>query len=137
LPQVVANARGLIAESAVADRIEFRAGDFFEEVPGPADCIILRHVLHDWDDAQSTNIVQNSAKALTEGGSLLIVEKVIQPGNEPSFVKLLDLNMMAIGGKERTERQYRHLLDRAGIPLHQIHETPGPIDLIEARHGSP
>jgi len=133
LPQVVANARQLLANSPVLDRIEFQPGDFFEEVQGDADCIVLRHVLHDWDDEQSTTILENASKSLAKGGSLLIVEKVIRPGNEPSFVKLLDLNMMAIGGKERTELQYRTLLERAGIHLHWIHETPGPIDVIEAR----
>ena len=84
-------------------------------------------------ELQSTTILENASKALANGGSLLIVEKVIRPGNEPSFVKLLDLNMMAIGGKDHTELQYRSLLERAGLHLHQIHETPGPIDVIEAR----
>ena len=133
LPQVVDNARQLLAESDVANRVEFHSGDFFDKVPSEADCIILRHVLHDWDDEGSKAILQNSSKALHKGGSLLIVEKVIRPGNEPSFAKLLDLNMMAIGGKERTELQYRRLLEQAEIKLHRIHETPGPIDLIEAR----
>lgn len=133
LPQVVANARRLLGETELVDRIEFQAGDFFDKIPVQADCVILRHVLHDWDDEKSASIIQNSSKALQEGGSLLIVEKVIRPGNEPSFAKLLDLNMMAIGGKERTEPQYRRLLEQAGMKLHQITETPGPIDLIEAR----
>ena len=40
--------------------------------------------------------------------------------------------MLAIGGKERTERQYRDLLDAAGLKLVAIHATPGPIDVVEA-----
>jgi SAM-dependent methyltransferase len=132
LPQVVEHARSVLAEHAVASRIDFRPGDFFEEIPGRADCIVLRHVLHDWDDERSARILANARRALTEGGSLLVVEKVITPGNEPGFVKLLDLNMMAIGGKERTEAQYRRLLEQAGLTFRTVHGTPGPIDVVEA-----
>lgn len=133
LPQVISNAQHVLGEAEVVDRIDFHGGDFFQQIPGKADCIVLRHVIHDWDDEKSTSILKNSAKALTDQGCLLIVEKVITAGNEPSFVKLLDLNMMAIGGKERTEAQYRQLLEGAGLRLHRVHWTPGPIDLIEAR----
>lgn len=133
LPQVVEAARRQLERSPVAERIELHTGDFFREVPGQADCIVLRHVLHDWNDERSALILRNAGRALAAGGSLLVVEKVITPGNEPSFAKLLDLNMMAIGGKERDEAQYRELLSQAGLTLHRIHETLGPIDLIEAR----
>jgi SAM-dependent methyltransferase len=133
LPQVVANARRLLEGSGLAGRVELHAGDFFEEIPGRADCIVLRHVLHDWDDERSATILGNARRALDERGSLLIVEKVITPGNEPGFVKLLDLNMMAIGGRERTEAQYRALLEKAGLRLERVLVTPGPIDVIEGR----
>ena len=121
------------ADNRLADRVEILPGDFFNAVSGEADCIVMRHVLHDWNDDQSATILHNSRAALAEGGRLLIVEKVIQPGNEPGFAKLLDLNMLAIGGKERTEEQYRKLLQAAGLELVAVRTTPGPIDVVEAR----
>jgi len=134
LPPVAENARRQLAEVPdVALRVALEGGSFFDDIRARADCVVLRHILHDWDDEKSTTILQSSKRALTPGGSLLVVEKVITPGNDPSFAKLLDLNMMAIGGKERTEAQYRSLLARAGLTLHRIHVTPGPIDVIEAR----
>ena len=40
--------------------------------------------------------------------------------------------MLAIGGKERTEAQYRDLLESSGFELRAVHVTPGPIDVVEA-----
>jgi len=134
LPHVVENARRNLEHNGLAGRVDFFSGDFFQEIQGRADCIVMRHVLHDWSDEECRRILENARRALVEGGSLLIVEKVITSGNEPSFAKLLDLNMMAIGGKERTEAQYRELLRGAGLSIHALHTTPGPIDLVEARH---
>ena len=132
LPQVVANAREqLTAVPGFAGRVEFHAGDFFQRVDGRADCLVLRHVLHDWDDARCVTILENCRAALEPGGRILIVEKVLQPGNQPEFVKLLDLNMMAIGGKERSRAQYEALLSACGLHLVEAHTTPGPVDVIE------
>ena len=133
LPPVAENARAFVAEQGLAERVEIHPGDFFQAVTGNADCIVMRHVLHDWSDEESVAILKNSRAALADGGRLLIAEKVITPGNEPSFAKLLDLNMLAIGGKERTEAQYRDLLSAADMELLAIHTTPGPIDVVEAR----
>lgn len=132
LPHVVENARELVSGAGLEERVEFLAGDFFQRVDGSADCVVMRHVLHDWSDEESTTILRNSRQAMAAGGRLLIVEKVISPGNAPCFAKLLDLNMMAIGGKERTRDQYEALLEAAGLKLHELHFTPGPIDIIEA-----
>lgn len=133
LPHVIENARRFVAEVGFAERVEFLPGDFFKQIEGNSRCVILRHVLHDWNDEQAVTILRNAKAALAPGGSLLVVEKVITPGNAPEFAKLLDLNMLAIGGKERTEAQYRELFQRAGLELHKLHVTPGAIDLIEAR----
>ncbi len=133
LPQVIEDARGHLEQAGVLDRVELLPGSFFEAVDGGADCIILRHVLHDWNDEDSATILRHCAPALAEGGRLLIVEKVITEGNDPDFAKVLALNMMAIGGKERTRAQYEALLDGAGFQLEAVHTLPGPVDIVEAR----
>jgi predicted O-methyltransferase YrrM len=131
LPHVAANARDVIAKAGLGDRIEVLPGDFFKAVAGHADCVLMRHVIHDWNDQDAVTILRHSRVALAPKGTLLIAEKVIRPGNDPGFVKLLDLNMLAVGGKERTESQYRDLLGQADLELRAIHETPGPIDVVE------
>jgi hypothetical protein len=130
LPDVVARARG--SKHPAASRCTFTGGSFFEKVPSGGDCYYLRHIIHDWNDADSIRILKACRAAMAPGASLVIVEKAIPEGNEPEFAKILDINMLAIGGKERTLAQYESLFGAAGLRLKKLHVTPGPIDLIEA-----
>jgi hypothetical protein len=40
--------------------------------------------------------------------------------------------MLLLGGRERTEAEYRELLNAAGFRLAQVIPTEGPINVIEA-----
>jgi len=63
---------------------------------------------------------------------LLVVEMIIPPGNQPSVAKLLDLEMLVItGGQERTEEEYRDLLESTGFTLSRTIPTEGDIYVIE------
>jgi hypothetical protein len=54
---------------------------------------------------------------------------VIAPGDEPDWMKLLDLHMLvALGGRERSEDDWRELLATNGFRL----ETPAVPGLLEA-----
>jgi hypothetical protein len=45
----------------------------------------------------------------------------------------MDLTMLAIlGGRERTEGEYRDLLDSAGFHLDRVVPTPSPYAILEA-----
>ena len=71
------------------------------------------------------------------GSKLLIVEMIIPLGNEPSVAKLLDLEMLVItGGRERTEREYRGLLEHAGFQFERVIPTEESITIIEGQRGS-
>jgi SAM-dependent methyltransferase len=132
LPGVIERARTGITAAGLADRCQLIAGNFFESVPPGADAYLMRHIIHDWDDDQSLRILQNIYQAMGPRGKLLLVEGVVPPGNEPSFTKLLDLNMLAIpGGKERTEPEYRKLFETAGFRLTQIVPTNCEVSVIE------
>lgn len=132
LPSVIAGARGTLASFGLDGRCQTVGGDFFQAVPEGADAYILKHIIHDWDDERSLTILRNVRKAMDRSGRLLVVETVIAPGNEPSFGKLLDLEMMVIpGGRERTEDEYRDLFKAAGFQLQQIHPTAAPPSVIE------
>ena len=48
------------------------------------------------------------------------IETVIPPGNEPSFVKWLDLMMLLVDGRERSEVDYTRLFSEAGLKLNRI-----------------
>jgi hypothetical protein len=134
LPHVVDRAKERLSAAGLLDRCEVVGGNFFESVPAGADAYMMRHIIHDWDDEKSLTILRSCHAAMSAESKLLIVESVIPPGNEPFGGKLLDLVMLLIpGGKERTEEEYRALLDKAGFELSQIVPTSTEISVIEAR----
>ena len=133
MPTVIEGAGRLMEEAGVADRCERVAGDFFKEVPAGGDAYIMKHIIHDWDDERSLVILRNCHRAMVAGGKLLLVEIVIPPGNEPSFGKVMDIEMMLLpGGMERTEAEYRELFAAAGFRLTRIVPTESPVSVIEA-----
>lgn len=134
LPPVVDRARGTIEAAGLADRCRFVSGNFFEEVPSGADAYLLRHIIHDWDDAKCTTILQTIHRAIPDEGRLLVLESVIPPGNDPLGAKFLDLTMLALpGGQERTEAEFRQLFETAGFRLTRIIPTATEVSIIEGR----
>lgn len=133
LPQVVAGAPATIHAAGLADRCRTEAGSFFETVPAGGDAYLFKHIIHDWNDAKSTEILKTCRKAMKPETKLLLIEMVIPPAGEPHFGKILDLEMLVIcDGKERTESEYRDLLAGAGFRLNRIVPTEAPVSVIEA-----
>jgi SAM-dependent methyltransferase len=132
-PAVVEGARRRLEAMRLAERCEVVGGDFFEPVPEGGDTYLLSSVLHDWDDENSLLILRNCRRAMKQNGKLLLIECVIPHSSEPSFSKLLDLQMLVVtGGRERTEEQFRNLLSTAGFEMKHIISTAVPERIIEA-----
>jgi SAM-dependent methyltransferase len=126
-------ARTVVEEAHVADRCELIAGDFFADRIPPGDAYILSQILHDWDDRRAARILSNCRTSLGDDGRLIIVDAVMPSGPEPDFRKLFDLHMLVlIGGKERTEEEWRDLLASERFDLDSITQA-GPSHLVEAR----
>ncbi len=101
-------------ESSFGHGLEFVPGSFFERVP-EADTYILSRILHDWGDEPAAAILRTIRAAAHERARLLVVESVIPEGNEPHGGKWLDLLMLALaGGRERTDGEWRALLESTG-----------------------
>jgi ubiquinone/menaquinone biosynthesis C-methylase UbiE len=130
-PAVVAGAAKRMAAAGLSDRCEAVGGDMFCDAPA-ADAHMASLVLHDWDDERCIAILQNCQRACAPGGRFLIIEMVTPGPNEPSFAKMLDMQMLALaGGRERTEPEYAALLDRAGYRLNRLVPTRGPVSVLE------
>ena len=131
--EVVAGARATMEAAGVAGRCDYAGVDFFESVPEGADAHVLKWIIHDWDDERALKILRNCHRALADGGRLLLVEAVVPEGNEPSFSKLMDLQMLIMtGGRERTAAEYRALLARAGFEMTGVIPTKSPVSIVEA-----
>ena len=120
-PTAIEGARRLVESEGVSDRCELVGGSFIESVPAGGDAYILRSVLHNWNDSNATVILQNCRQAITDGGRLIIVDNVLSTGNDPSRGKITDIQMMVIlGALERTESEFRGLLDASGFRLTKV-----------------
>ena len=134
LPHVVARAKERIQVSGLQDRCDLVPGSFFEAVPPGANAYVLRHIIHDWDEEKCLTILRNCHRAMSSDSKLLVIESVIPSGNEPFGGKFLDLVMLLIpGGKERTETEYRQLLEQAGFELARVIHTGMEVSIVEGR----
>jgi hypothetical protein len=131
-PDVVAGSG--LALAPVAPRCQVVPGDFFDLVPDGGDTYVLKLVLHDWDDARAARILGNIRNAIIPGGRLVVIEAVMPPGDDYHHAKFLDVNMLVLseGGRERTEEEYRTLLDGAGFTLTRVVPTAAPLSVVEA-----
>ena len=134
LPPVIERAKRSMEMEDIADRCEFIGGDFFESVPAGADAYILKWIIHDFEDDQAVTILKNCRRGMAKDGRLLLVERILLPGNAPDPGKLSDITMMVLpGGRERTEAEFRELFDAAGFRLTRIIPTELENSIIEGQ----
>jgi hypothetical protein len=133
LPDVVETAHGGIDRHIAAHRVEKVAGDFSEAVPAGADAYLLKWIVHDWNDEAAVRILTNCRTAMAPAGKVLLVEVVIPKGTAGPDATRLDTTMLVFtGSRERTEREYRDLLDRAGLTLVKTTPTASQLSILEA-----
>jgi hypothetical protein len=128
-PDAVAAARRRLADAG--ERCECRVGDFFVAVPKGGDAYLLSRVIHDWHDDEAQRILATCRVAMHAGARLLLVEAIVpeRAGESPEAIRM-DLHMlMLLGGRERTEREYRELLGAAGFALQRVVPTASPTGL--------
>jgi hypothetical protein len=133
LSPAIAGAKPVLAAAGLGARATCVAGDFFTAVPKGGDLYLLKSVLHNWDDSDVVAILRNCRQAMADRARLLVIERVVPEDNGPSEAKLFDINMLVtVGGQERTEAEYRTLLDLAGLTLARVIPTNSPLSLLEA-----
>ncbi|MGW5351730.1 methyltransferase [Streptomyces sp. NPDC004031] len=133
LSSAVAGAEDTLREAGLTGRGCVEAGSFLEHVPEGGDCYLLKNVLHNWPDEEVALILRNVRRAIAPGGRLLIIELIIPEGNGAHPGKLSDLDMLLlVGGRERTEAEFRTLLTTAGFQLARTVPTASPLSILEA-----
>jgi hypothetical protein len=107
-----------LASAGVASRCNVVTGSFFDAIPGAADAYLLKSVLHDWDDDRAIAILRNCRRSMAPHAKLLVIERIVPErfsgSQRDEGMARADLNMLVgTGGCERTETQYRALLQAA------------------------
>jgi hypothetical protein len=124
-------------ENLIQGRISVQSGSFFDQAPSGADIYMLVRVLHDWSDEDCVRILRTCRAAMSPHSLLLIGEQILEP--DPSrgqaTTYLIDIQMMAMFGRarERTEAEFRALLEESGLSLHRVIRIASPTSIIEVR----
>ncbi|KAF9587296.1 hypothetical protein IFM89_001020 [Coptis chinensis] len=131
LPHVVSNMVG-------NGNIEYVSGDMFKYVPS-ADIVLLKWILHDWNDEECVKILQRCREAIPakdKGGKVIIIDVVVDC-NKGKFQATeaqlcFDILMMvSLTGKERTEKEWEKLFMQAGFTSYKITHGLGLRSIIE------
>lgn len=110
--------------------------DFFTPQPVQgARAYYLHSILHDWNDEQGAEILRNLIPALKKGYSKVLLYEIVVSEERPTVPATnMDLMMLAhFAVKERTETEWRRLLESVGLRVVNIYSYPGVAEsLIEA-----
>ncbi|MEE8045854.1 MAG: methyltransferase [Dehalococcoidia bacterium] len=132
LPNVISDAKQMIAQEGLSERCNAISGSFFEEVPEGADAYMMKWILHDWDDERSLRILNHCREAMVEDGTIIVIEMVVPDGPDYGLTLWADMNMMLIAeGLERTEVEWIELGRRAGLKIRSITPTSTSLSVIE------
>ena len=121
--EVLKVAAEMAVAHGVADRLECRAGDMFQDpVPGTPDVVLLSNVLHDWDVPECRALVRRCAAALLPGGRLLIHDAFLNDALDgPLPIALYSAALFSLTeGRAYSAAEYRAWLTEAGL-------TPGAV----------
>jgi hypothetical protein len=122
-------AQAELRQAGVLDRCELRGGDILGSVPAGADGYLLKHVLRDWSDEESVLILRNIREAMVPGGTLFLIDGVIDPrSGVDRLQKLIDLEQMFwLTGGLRTQEEWDVLLETSGF----VRKTTVPTEIVD------
>uniref|UniRef100_A0A804NLH5 O-methyltransferase C-terminal domain-containing protein n=1 Tax=Zea mays TaxID=4577 RepID=A0A804NLH5_MAIZE len=135
LPHVVAEA------PAGTAGLSFHGGDMFEHIPS-ADALMLKWILHDWDEDKCIKIMERCKEAIggkEAGGKVIIIDTVLGSRADDDDddktcreTYVLDLHILSfVNGAEREEHEWRRIFLAAGFRDYKITHTRGIPSIIE------
>ena len=136
LPPVQPLFESYVRAHALADRLCFVAGDFFETALPAADVLVLGRVLHNWDLESKQMLLKKAYDALPVDGALLIYETFIAEDRISHAAGLLSsLNMLlwTAGGFDFTAADCMAWMGAAGFRDLRVEPLVGDLSLVIGR----
>lgn len=98
-----------------------------------ARCYHFRMIFHDWPDEYCMRILENTTSAMTPGYSKIVISDVVLPDKgAAAWPTKSDMSMLTLlAAMERSESQWKTLLERAGLKIIKIHQNV-PESVVEA-----
>ncbi|KAF2235852.1 S-adenosyl-L-methionine-dependent methyltransferase [Viridothelium virens] len=116
-------------------RIETFPMDFLKGQPiKGARAYLFQNIFHNWADSVCLEILENLAPAMKPGYSKLLISNIIiKDENAPLRHAGIDIAMFMFSGLQRTETQWKELLDKGGFKVVKFWHPPGDADgMVEA-----
>jgi SAM-dependent methyltransferase len=129
LPRTVARADEIFRAAGVADRVTTIGQSFFDPLPAGADLYVLAKVINDWPDRESTAILRRCAEAARPGGRVVVLGGVSPQGAR----SVLNVEMVLVGGKQRSVAQFRELARTAGLTVEAAQQLSSGRFVVELR----
>ncbi|MCC3770383.1 acetylserotonin O-methyltransferase [Streptomyces sp. UNOC14_S4] len=120
----------------LADRLEFRGGDFFTDPLPHADVLVFGHILHDWDLPAKRMLLRKAYEALPAGGVVIVYETLVDDArhaNAPALLMSLNILIETTGGFDYTGSDCREWLAEAGFADSRVRPLAGAESMVIAR----
>lgn len=138
-----AEARKHFEAEGLGARAQAVVGDILDALPGRGDCYIMTRVISNFSDALALRILQNAFRAMTPNGRVIVIDQIMParvPGGGVPYAVELDINSQAhLGGRVRSEAEFRTLFEAAGLAwAHALPIEPTRYDyfVIEANRAA-
>ncbi|KAL5998810.1 hypothetical protein ACLOJK_009758 [Asimina triloba] len=142
-PQVkcsVLDRPNVVATAPKRNNVTMIGGNMFESIPS-ADAVLLKWVLHDWNDEACVKLLQRCKEAIPsrdKGGKVIIIDMVVNKTTNIGDPKALEtqllfdvLVLVETPGKERDEKEWQKIFTDAGFTDYKITHDLGVRSVIE------
>jgi hypothetical protein len=129
LPGTVARSGEIFRAAGVADRVTTIGQSFFDPLPAGADLYLLKSVLNDWPDRETTAILSRCAGAARPTGRVVVIGGV----SADDGARRLEPEMLLAGGKSNTLADFQELARQAGLEVSAAERQPSGRFVVECR----
>ncbi len=129
LPHAVARSSEIFRAAGVAERVTARGQSFFDPLPTGADLYLLRGILNDWPDPEARQILIRCAEAARPTGRVVVLKSVVADETPRG----LTIEMVLLGGKHRTLKEFQVLAHEAGLEVAAAGQQPSGDYVVECR----
>ncbi len=135
LPPVSPIAKENIDNMGLTDKVNIESGDFFKDEFPKTDIITMGNILHDWGKKDKKILMKKAYDALPLGGSLVVIENIIDDNrNENAFGLMMSLNMLieTSEGYDFSASDFDELAKETGYSKTSIISLAGPSSAVIA-----
>ena len=132
LPKVSQYLETKSRQHQVAERINFKGGDFFQDELPPGDVYALGYILSDWNREDGTKLLKKIYNSLPLGGAIIILEKLFdEEKNGPVETAMMNLAMLPeTWGQHYSGSEYISWLEKVGFKNCKVIRSSGEKHLV-------